>query len=197
MKILPWGTTLADCEREARENGLQSAAGRLVVARNYGFFTWRRLEDYIDHPAGLSNFLQLACLQYFPTDSPVHRERARAMLSGDPALAQRDIWSAACVGDVATVGGLLGAEPDLVSRRGGYHDWEPPTSSCCSNTASTRSTGPTGSSRGTANWCRIRTGPLRTRRRRRDGAAGGRDAQLEPQPPAGAGSLPSSTSRSS
>ena len=96
MKILPWGTTLADCEREARENGLPGAAGRLVVARNYGFFTWRRLEDYIDHPAGLSNFLQLACLQYFPTDSPAHRERARAMLSGDPALAQRDIWSAAC-----------------------------------------------------------------------------------------------------
>ena len=132
MKILPRGNTLADCEREARENGLPGAAGRLVVARNYGFCTWRQLEVYVDHPAGLSNFLQRACLQYFPTDSPSNRERAWAMLSADPALAQHDIWSAAAVGDAEMVRGFLDAEPDLVNRRGGYHDWEPLLYACYS-----------------------------------------------------------------
>ena len=132
MKILPRGNTLADCEREARENGLPGAAGRLAVARNYGFCTWRQLEVYVDHPAGLSNFLQLACLQYNPTDSPSNRERAWAMLSADPALAQHDIWSAAAVGDAAMAGGFLDAEPDLVNRRGGYHDWEPLLYACYS-----------------------------------------------------------------
>ena len=43
MKILPQGNTLADCEREARENSSPGAAGRLAVARNYGFSTWRQL----------------------------------------------------------------------------------------------------------------------------------------------------------
>ena len=132
MKMLPRSTTLADCEREARENGLPGAAAKLAVAHNYGFSTWRQLEVYVAHPAGLSNFLQLACLQYFPTDSPANWERAQAMLSADPALAQRDIWSAACVGDAAMVGGLLDAEPDLVNRRGGYHDWEPLLYACYS-----------------------------------------------------------------
>ena len=132
MKILPRGNSLSDCEREARETGLPGAAGRLAVARNYGFSTWRQLEVYVDHPAGLSNFLQLACLQYFPADSPALRERARAMLSADPALAQHDIWSAAAVGDAAMVGGFLDAEPDLVNRRGGYHDWEPLLYACYS-----------------------------------------------------------------
>ena len=41
LKMLPRGNTLADCEREARENALPDAAGRLAVARNYGFSTWR------------------------------------------------------------------------------------------------------------------------------------------------------------
>ena len=132
MKMVPRSTTLADCEREARENGLPGAAAKLAVAHNYGFSTWRQLEVYVAHPAGLSNFLQLACLQYFPTDSPANWERAQAMLSADPALAQRDIWSAACVGDAAMVGGLLDAEPDLVNRRGGYHDWEPLLYACYS-----------------------------------------------------------------
>ena len=54
------------------------------------------------------------------------------MLSADPALAQHDIWSAACVGDAAMAGGFLDAEPDLVNRRGGYQDWEPLLYACYS-----------------------------------------------------------------
>ena len=131
-KGLPWNHKLVDCEREATATGLPEREARIVVSRGYGFATWRQLEVHLTHPAGLADFLQLACLQYFPTDSPALRERARAMLSADPSLAERDIWTAACVGDVATVRRALDSRPELVNLRGGYHDWEPLLYACYS-----------------------------------------------------------------
>ena len=47
------------------------------------------------------------------------------MLERDPALAVRDIWSAACVGDTAVVARMLDADPALVDARGGFFDWQP------------------------------------------------------------------------
>ena len=129
-KGLPWGHKLADCEREASETGLPEVEARTAVARGYGFATWRQLQVHLTHPAGLSDFLQLACLQYFPTDSPELRERARRILSADPNLTRRDIWTSACIGDVAAVRRVLDARPDLVNGRGGYHDWEPLLYAC-------------------------------------------------------------------
>ena len=132
LKALPWNHKLADCEREAAATGLPEAEARAAVANGYGFATWRQLEVHVTHPGELSGFLQLACLQYFPTDSPKLRERARAMLSADPDLAERDIWTAACVGDVAAVHRALDSRPGLVNARGGYHDWEPLLYACYS-----------------------------------------------------------------
>ena len=132
LKGLPWNHKLADCEREAAATGLPELEARTAVANGYGFATWRQLEVHLTHPGQLSDFLQLACLQYFPTDSPKLRERARAMLSDDPNLATRDIWTAACVGDVTAVRRALDARPDLVNLRGGYHDWEPLLYACYS-----------------------------------------------------------------
>ena len=132
LKGLPWNHKLADCEREAAATGLPELEARAAVANGYGFATWRQLEVHLTHPGELSDFLQLACLQYFPTDSPKLRERARAMLSDDPDLAERDIWTAACVGNVAAVRRALGSSPGLVNARGGYHDWEPLLYACYS-----------------------------------------------------------------
>ena len=132
LKGLPWNHKLADCEREAAATGLPEADARVAVARGYGFATWRQLEVHLTHPGELSDFLQLACLQYFPTDSPALRERARAMLSADPNLAARDIWTAACIGDVAAVRRAVDSRPELLNLRGGYHDWEPLLYACYS-----------------------------------------------------------------
>lgn len=118
--------------RELPSGALSQANAQLVTARAYGFATWRQLEAFVTHPGAGPDFLQLACLNYFDSDRPANRERARAMLDDDPALGTRDIWSAACVGDAQAVTNFLDAEPALVDRRGGYFDWEPLLYACYS-----------------------------------------------------------------
>lgn len=108
---------------------------RHAVATEYGFTSWRQLEAYVTHPGdpdGFSDFLQLSCLAYFPTDRPKNRDRARKMLEEDAGLATRDIWHAACVGAVGAVVRFLDDEPGLVNRRGGYFDWPPLLYACYS-----------------------------------------------------------------
>lgn len=114
------------------DGGLSDADARLVTARTYGFATWRQLETFVTHSDGGSDFQQLACLNYFESDRPANRERARAMLDSNPALGTRDIWAAACVGDAQTVASFLDADGSLVGRRGGYFDWEPLLYACYS-----------------------------------------------------------------
>lgn len=109
-----------------------TADSELAVAREYGFATWRQLIVYVTHPAGLENFLQLSCINYFTTDRPANYERARAMLAADSSLGTRDIWHAACVGDDEAVRDFLDADPTLVNRRGGYFDWQPILYACYS-----------------------------------------------------------------
>ncbi len=113
-------------------DGVSEAEAEQTIALEYGFATWRQLEVYITHPAGISDFLQLSCLAYFTTDRPANRERARAMLDADPLLASKDIWSAACVGDVSAVARFLDADETLVNKRGGYFDWQPLLYACYS-----------------------------------------------------------------
>ena len=104
----------------------------LAIAREYGFASWRQLAVYLSHPAGLEHFLQLSCINYFTTDRPANYERAGAMLAADGSLASRDIWHAACVGDVQAVRGFLDADATLVDQRGGYFDWQPLLYACYS-----------------------------------------------------------------
>ena len=112
--------------------GVSEAEAEHTIALEYGFATWRQLKAYITHPAGNSDFLQLSCLTYFTTDRPANRERARAILDADPSLASKDIWSAACVGDVSAVARFLDADATLVNKRGGYFDWQPLLYACYS-----------------------------------------------------------------
>ena len=135
-KQLPWGQSMRKVRsrvvRYQKRNGASAADARLAVATEYGFATWRQLEAYVTHPGDNSDFLMLSCLAYFQTDRPENGERARRMLEADPDLAARDIWHAACVGDVATVARFLDDEPALLNRRGGYFDWEPLLYACYS-----------------------------------------------------------------
>lgn len=111
---------------------LSDADAKLVTARTYGFATWRQLEVFVTHSGAGSDFQELACLNYFDSDRPANRERARAMLDADPALGTRDIWSAACVGDARAVANFLDSDPALIDARGGYFDWEPLLYACYS-----------------------------------------------------------------
>ena len=135
-KQLPWGQPIDEIHAwvatYGSSHGVSTEAARHAVAVEYGFGTWRQLEAYATHPGGNSDFLLLSCLAYFQTDRPGNRARARRMLEEDPGLGTRDIWHAACVGDVAAVARFLDGEPALVGRRGGYFDWAPLLYACYS-----------------------------------------------------------------
>ncbi len=75
-------------------------------------------------PGDDADFLHLACLNY-RDDRPDFRRRARDLLAEDPALGLRDIWSAACVGNIESARRMLDADPPLVNARGGWFNWEP------------------------------------------------------------------------
>ena len=106
-----------------------------VLARSYGFASWRKLKSYVemidnyrqpdpksDDEANL--FLRLACLTYFDGDSPSRRMRARQLLAEKPHLAKANIYTAAVVGDVAAVRDFLASGAD-VHAKGGPFEWEP------------------------------------------------------------------------
>ncbi len=135
-KQLPWGQSAAEIHAWVASyetsHGVTTAEARHAVATEYGFGSWRQLEAYATHPGDNADFLLLGCLAYFQTDRPDNRARARKMLEADPGLGTRDIWHAACVGDVAAVARFLDREPSLVNRRGGYFDWAPLLYACYS-----------------------------------------------------------------
>ena len=135
-KQIPWGQPMKGvCAWVASyesSHGATTAEACHAVASEYGFATWGQLEAYVTHPGDNSDFLLLSCLAYFQTDRPENRARARKMLDADPGLGTRDIWHAACVGDVATVARFLDDEPALLNRRGGHFDWAPLLYACYS-----------------------------------------------------------------
>ena len=135
-KQMPWGQAIDDVHAQVASyesrHKTTTPQARHAIATEYGFGTWRQLEAYATHPGDNADFLMLSCLAYFQTDRRENRDRARAMLARDPALGTRDIWSAACVGEVGMVARFLDADPTLVDRRGGYFDWEPLLYACYS-----------------------------------------------------------------
>ena len=102
-----------------------------VVAREHGFATWRQLEVFLGQ-GDEEDFLHLACLRYDHHDRPANWQRAQAMLDANPALAEKDIWHAACAGRVEAVARWLDAEPTRVDALGGYRDWPPLLYACYS-----------------------------------------------------------------
>ncbi|HEU5474492.1 MAG TPA: ankyrin repeat domain-containing protein [Actinophytocola sp.] len=127
------------------------ADAQLVVARWYGFPSWRRLRDYVAvvdrfgrspqrrpvNDAGLADeFLRLACLTHCSSfgfgpkageegDDPRRRAEARRLLAAHPELASASIHTAAAVGDVDAARVLLAGDRSLAEREGGPHGWPP------------------------------------------------------------------------
>jgi hypothetical protein len=119
---------------------------QLVVARFYGFASWRRLREHLDLVARYSRstrppvgqddlaaeFLRLACLTYRlgwgadeDADDLRRHARARELLAAHPELAGADIYTAAAVGDVAAARSFLRADASLADTEGGPYRWPP------------------------------------------------------------------------
>ena len=125
------------------------ADAQLVVARSYGFASWRRFRQHVDmvarysrspqrcpadHADPVHEFLRLACLTNRDSwnagageepDDPHRQDEARRLLAAHPGLAAATIHTAAAVGDVATARALLAADASLANRQGGPHRWPP------------------------------------------------------------------------
>jgi ankyrin repeat protein len=126
------------------EGSFALADAQFVIARQYGFPSWRRLRQHVElierytrqphrQPVGspittpgelTDEFLRLACLTY-GGDDPARWEQARALLAAHPDLSTASIYTMAAVGEVAAANALLANDPTLANRQGGPHQWEP------------------------------------------------------------------------
>lgn len=120
------------------------ADAQLVTARSYGFTTWAKLKQHLveitpfvwnapappDPDSRVDAFVRLACLTY----TGVHPSpaRARRLLADHPEIAHASIYTAAAVGDVTAVGGMLDLQPTLLNAKGGPLHWEPLLYACYS-----------------------------------------------------------------
>ena len=106
------------------------ADAQLVVAREYGFPSWRRLSEHIEELVAVSRkgeveqFLDLACLTY-GDDATARIDRAKQTLAAQPALAAVDAHTAAATASLEALRRLLGEDPGRASAAGGPRNWPP------------------------------------------------------------------------
>ena len=106
------------------------ADAQLVVAREYGFASWRRLSEHIEELVTASRtgeveqFLDLACLTY-GNDSTARIDSAKQMLAAQPSLAATDVHTAAATATVGALRRLLDGDPGRASATGGPRNWPP------------------------------------------------------------------------
>lgn len=114
--------------------GLQDA--QLVIARDYGFSSWRKMLQHIesgtplDQPSSdqLANeFLRLVVLVYSETENadPERFLEAAGLLQKHPPIGNENIYTAVACGEVELVKQWLETNPALVNQKGGFYQWEP------------------------------------------------------------------------
>jgi hypothetical protein len=77
-------------------------------------------------------FAELACLSYYPSDSPARRGAAKAMWDADPSLGERTLFAAACAGNTEAVRHFLAEDPQQVDEPQGPFEWPPLLYACYS-----------------------------------------------------------------
>jgi len=125
-------------------NGFTRTDAQLVVARQFGFSSWRKLKAHLelvaryarspheqpvggplaDEQAVIDEFLRLACLTY-GEDDPDRLRRAESLLQEHDWLQRASIHTIAATGDLEAARELLDRDPSQASRVGGPHGWEP------------------------------------------------------------------------
>lgn len=122
------------CFDNPQATGLQDA--QLVVAREYGFSSWRKLREHLDSAQASDNrsidqlsneFLRLIVLVYSETEhaDPARFVEAMQLLQEHPEISSENIYCAAASGNADLVKDWLDRDPALLDQKGGYHNWEP------------------------------------------------------------------------
>ncbi|MBL7490798.1 ankyrin repeat domain-containing protein [Frankia sp. AgB1.9] len=98
------------------------SVAQVVLAREYGFASWPRLKAEAEAKA----LDRVGRVEAFLTASVTVRDGlAERLLAGDPTIVGFDAATAAVVGDAATLGRLIAADPAAVSRPVGGQGWPP------------------------------------------------------------------------
>jgi len=102
--------------------GLALHDAQSVIAREYGFKSWKELRDYVEErslsfTAAVDEFVRCAT-----GGTPA---RALRLLALHPAIAHANLYTELVLGDAAAVEARLAKQPDLVNQKGGVQDWEP------------------------------------------------------------------------
>jgi ankyrin repeat protein len=95
---------------------------QFVIAREYGFKSWKQLREHIEEQslsfaAALDEFIRCAT-----GDAPA---RALRLLVRFPAIAHASLQSELVLGDAAAAGERLRKYPELANQAGGIQNWEP------------------------------------------------------------------------
>ena len=109
---------------------------QLVIARDYGYSSWRKLRQHLETGAALdrpsndqlaNEFLRLAMLVYSETEGadPKRFLEAAKLLQDHPQIRNENIYAAVASGEVELVEQWLATDPDLINRKGGFFQWEP------------------------------------------------------------------------
>ncbi|HEX5295719.1 MAG TPA: hypothetical protein VFW50_01820 [Streptosporangiaceae bacterium] len=117
--------------------GFPLSAAQLVIARRYGFPSWKRLRRYVEVVERYSRFpermtaespadefLRLGCL-YYEDDEPERWARARQVLAAHPGISQLSVCAAAAAADVPRLRAHLAGDPAAAARPGGPFRCEP------------------------------------------------------------------------
>jgi len=121
---------------------LSLADAQLVLAREHGYESWpefakhietlcviRALEDLRDP---VHTFIEVACVDRHGWHGSGTLEHAEMIRSRYPDVSTASIYTAAALGDAATVRALLARDPSLATAKGGPHGWDGLTYLCFS-----------------------------------------------------------------
>jgi hypothetical protein len=106
----------------AGEMNLALHDAQFVIAREYGFKSWKELREHVEEralgfAAAVEEFVRCAT-----GDAPA---RAFRLLTRYPAIAHACLQSELVLGDAAAVRQRLQEKPELAVQAGGFQNWEP------------------------------------------------------------------------
>ncbi len=120
FQALPTLAKMASTEAGAVNLALHDA--QFVIAREYGFKSWKGLREHVEEQslgfaAALDEFVRCAT-----GSAPA---RAFRLLARFPAIANASLQSELVLGDAVAVGERLRQHADLATQAGGIQNWEP------------------------------------------------------------------------
>ncbi len=120
LRILPTLATIADADLARRTLALHDAQS--VIAREYGFDSWKALHERIDE---LTLGFAAAVDQFIEAATDGRSDRAERLLALHPAIARANFHTALLLGDADEVDARLAERPELRTGPGGPRGWEP------------------------------------------------------------------------